>query len=108
MARGRIGACEPSSGFAMYLESAANDARARPLPLRVETTAQIRGRPCAVMAWFSPADREVGILRPVLVTALAVDPDGEVFDDLTRAELEPILGRLVARAEQLQERMGNA
>ena len=87
----------------MRLEPAANDAVARPLQLRVETTAEIRGRPCAVIAWFSPADREVGILRPVLVTVLAVDPDGEVYDCLTRAELEPILGRLVARAEQLQE-----
>lgn len=88
----------------MHLEPAANDTTASPMPLRVETCAPLRGRPCAVMAWFSPADREVGILRPVLVTALAVDPDGEVFDDLTRAELEPIMGRLVARAEQMQER----
>ena len=87
----------------MRLETAANDAVVRPLRLRVETSAEVRGRPCAVIAWFSPADHEVGILRPVLVTALAVDTDGEVYDCLTRAELEPILGRLVARAEQLQE-----
>ena len=87
----------------MHLEPAANDAAARPLPLRVETSAEIRGRPCAVIAWFSRADHEVGILRPVLVTALAVDPDGEVYESLTRAELEPLMGRLVARAEQLQE-----
>jgi hypothetical protein len=87
----------------MHPESAANDSVARPMPLRVETTAEIRGRPCAVLAWFSRADHEVGILRPVLVTALAVDPDGEVHEGLTRAELEPLMARLVARAEQLQE-----
>ena len=71
--------------------------------MRVECCAEIRGRPCAVLAWFAPAEPEVGILRPTIVTALAVDPDGQVYEQLTKAELEPVMDRLVARAEQLQE-----
>jgi len=71
--------------------------------MRVELAAEIRGRPCAVMAWFDPADHAVGIMRPSFKGAMAIDADGVVYDDLTSKELEPVLPRLVSQAEQLQE-----
>lgn len=70
---------------------------------RVEITAEIRGRPAAVLAWFAPADPEVGIPRPQFVTAMAVDVDGCVYETLTRIELEPLLPRLRERAEHALE-----
>lgn len=70
---------------------------------RVEITALLRGRPCAVLAWFAPPDPEVGILRPQFVTAMAVDVDGEVYENLERSDLEPLLPRLRERAERMLE-----
>jgi len=69
----------------------------------VEITAELRGRPCAVLAWFAPPEPEVGIPRPQFVTAMAVAVDGEVYEELARPELEALMPRLRARAEQLLE-----
>lgn len=87
----------------MHVEPAVSTGEQRPLPLRSEITAEFRGRPCAVIAWFAPAEPAVGLLRPSLITALAIDPDGEVYEQLTKDELDPIMARLQARAEQSQE-----
>ena len=70
---------------------------------RVELPVEIRGRPGAVLAWFAPADREAGILRPQFVTAMAVDVDGCVYETLTKPELEAVMPQLRERAERLLE-----
>ena len=70
---------------------------------RVEITALLRGRPCAVLAWFAPPDPGVGIPRPQFVTAMAVDVDGEVYEQLERPELEALLPRLREKADRLPE-----
>lgn len=83
----------------LHVERAANDAR--PLALiRAEITAELWGRPHVVIGWFSPADPEVGILRPAFVSALAVDADGVVADLFTLEQLEALMPRLRSVAEE--------
>lgn len=78
---------------------AANEPRYDQLGGRVEIPCELRGRPCALMAWFAPAEPEVGIMRPCLQVARAVDVDGEVYDDLTADELEPFMHMLIMAFE---------
>jgi hypothetical protein len=56
-----------------------------------------------VVAWFAAPDPEVGLLRPQLVGALAVDPDGEVYEQLERTEALEVVEMLRERAAQLLE-----
>ena len=82
------------------LLTAANEPRFDQLGARVEIPSERRGRPWALRAWFAPAEPEVGIMRPALQVARAVDVDGEVYDDLTADELAPFMLVLIAAYEE--------
>ena len=71
--------------------------------VRLEQSCLLRGRPFVVVAWFAQPEPEVGLVRPQLVAALAVDPDGEVYEELARTEAQAVVEQLRDRAAQLLE-----
>lgn len=88
----------------MFPSSAANEPQALTEGVRVEQALELRGRPCVVCAWFTRPEPDVGLLRPQLVAAFAVDPDGVVYEDLDRDDIgRETLERLRTRAAELME-----
>lgn len=86
----------------MFPSRAANDPAGVPNSVRIEAALELRGRPCVLMAWFSRPEPEVGLPRPQLVGAIAVDVDGEIYDDLDHRDL------VAAQVEALRERAARA
>lgn len=66
--------------------------------VRLEQSCLIRGRPCVVVAWFAAPEPEVGLVRPQLVGSLAIDPDGEVYEELERTDAREVIEALRTRA----------
>ena len=87
----------------MYATPAANDPSGHHDQVCLEQTCLLRGRPCVVLTWFARPEPEVGLVRPQLVAALAVDPDGEVYEDLDRAEVGGVIEQLRERAASILE-----
>lgn len=71
--------------------------------VRLEQSCLIRGRPCVVVAWFAAPEPEVGLVRPQLVGALAIDPDGEVYEELERTDARKVIEALRTRAAAFLE-----